>query len=79
MTKFAALEMLTMTTLPELLKTLSPGDELVLTENHKPVATLVATASQGTVHRLRQPGNCQGLLTIVADDQEHLKDFAEYM
>jgi len=27
----------------------------------------------------RQPGNCKGMLTIGADDDEHLKDFAEYM
>jgi antitoxin (DNA-binding transcriptional repressor) of toxin-antitoxin stability system len=79
MTKFAALETLTMTTLPELLKTLSPGDELVLTENHQPIATLVAKASQEPAPKPRQPGNCKGLLTIVADDKEHLKDFAEYM
>jgi antitoxin (DNA-binding transcriptional repressor) of toxin-antitoxin stability system len=78
MTKFAALETLTMT-LPELIKTLSPGDELVLTRNHQPVAKLVAEASLEAAHQPRQPGNCRGLLTIVADDQEHLKDFAEYM
>jgi hypothetical protein len=27
----------------------------------------------------RQPGNCKGMATIVADDDEHLRDFAEYM
>jgi prevent-host-death family protein len=26
-----------------------------------------------------QPGLCKGMITIVADDDEHLKDFAEYM
>jgi hypothetical protein len=27
----------------------------------------------------RKAGNCKGMLTIVADDDEHLKDFAEHM
>ena len=27
----------------------------------------------------RQPGSAVGTLVIVADDQEHLKDFEEYM
>lgn len=78
MTKFAALETLSMT-LSELLSTLSPGDELVLTKNHQPVAKLVAETSLETTHQPRQPGNCKGLMTIIADDEEHLKDFAEYM
>ena len=26
-----------------------------------------------------QPGNCKGMLTIIAEDDEHLKDFADYM
>ena len=25
------------------------------------------------------PGLCRGMLTVVADDDDHLKDFAEYM
>ena len=27
----------------------------------------------------RKPGNCKGMLTILAEDDEHLQDFAEYM
>jgi hypothetical protein len=27
----------------------------------------------------RKAGNCIGMIRIVADDDEHLEDFAEYM
>ena len=30
-------------------------------------------------HPPRKPGACKGLLTIVHDDDDHLKDFSEYM
>ena len=28
---------------------------------------------------LRQPGSAKGLIKILIEDEEHLKDFAEYM
>ena len=60
----------------DLIHKLTPGDELVITENGQPVAKLVATP----LPRLRpEPGLCKGWITIVSDDDEHLKDFAEYM
>ena len=63
--------------LPDLIHNLTPGDEVVITENNQPVAKLVANANRA---RLRpEPGLCKGWITIVADDDEHLKDFAEYM
>ncbi len=62
--------------LPELIHKLTPGDQVVITENSQPVARLVADRS---VRSPRQPGNCKGMLTILAEDDEHLKDFAEYM
>jgi antitoxin (DNA-binding transcriptional repressor) of toxin-antitoxin stability system len=64
-------------TLPELLDRLTPGDEVVLTRNQQPVAKLVSEAP-----RIRQPrkaGNCIGMIRIVAEDEEHLDDFAEYL
>ncbi len=35
----------------------------------------------GPEDRLARPvfGSCQGLLTVVSEDEEHLKDFEEYM
>jgi prevent-host-death family protein len=63
--------------LTDLIHKLRPGEELVITENSQPVAKLV---SERTTARHRpQPGLCKGMITIVADDDEHLKDFAEYM
>ena len=64
-------------TLPELLDSMTPGDEVILTRNQQPVAKLVS--EKPVVRQRPQPGLCKGMLTIVADDDEHLKDFAEYM
>jgi len=63
--------------LPQLIEQLRPGEELVITRDQKPVARL--QAEQRPKRKPRQPGNCKGMLTIVAEDEEHLKDFAEYM
>lgn len=62
--------------LGELLGSLGPGDEIVLTENDEPVAKIVpARAAAGS----RRPGSCKGMLVINAEDDEHLSDFKEYM
>ncbi len=64
--------------LPALIDRLSPGEELLITCNDKPIARLTATdASCPPV--LRQPGSGRGELVIVSDDDDHLADFAEYM
>jgi len=63
--------------LPELIDRLQPGESLVITRRETPIARL--TAERLLKRKPRQPGNCKGMLTIVADDDEHLKDFAEYM
>ncbi len=64
------------TNLPALIDRLQPGAEIVITRNHQPVAALHAPSSV-----LPQPrfGSCQGALTIVAEDDEHLQDFQEYL
>ena len=62
--------------LTELIHRLSPGEEVVITENNQPVAKLVATRVEKP-HPL--PGRCRGMLTIIAEDDEHLEDFKEYM
>jgi len=61
--------------LTEIVGRLAPGEEVELTENGWPVARLVASAP----HPSPGPGLCKDMLTIVADDDDHLKDFAEYM
>jgi antitoxin (DNA-binding transcriptional repressor) of toxin-antitoxin stability system len=62
--------------LPDLIHNLKPGEELMITENNQPVAVLVASP-QAKPRPL--PGRGKGMLTIVADDDEHLEDFKEYM
>jgi antitoxin (DNA-binding transcriptional repressor) of toxin-antitoxin stability system len=64
-------------TLPELLDSLSPGDEVILTRNHRPVAKLVS--EKPPERKPRVPGLGKGMIKIVSDDEEHLNDFAEYM
>jgi antitoxin (DNA-binding transcriptional repressor) of toxin-antitoxin stability system len=64
-------------TLPELLDSLTPGDEVILTRNHQPVAKLVSEAPK--LRQSRKAGNCIGMIRIAADDDEHLEDFEEYM
>jgi antitoxin (DNA-binding transcriptional repressor) of toxin-antitoxin stability system len=54
---------------------LTPGQEIIITSNDQPVAELRHLPVDG------QPrfGSCKGSLVILAEDDEHLKDFAEYM
>jgi prevent-host-death family protein len=63
--------------LPELIHQLTPGEELVITEHCRPVAKLVS--EKQPAGQRPGPGLCKGMITIVADDDEHLRDFAEYM
>lgn len=63
--------------LPDLIHKLTPGEEIVITENDRPVAKLVS--ERPAVRQRPQPGLARGMITVVADDDEHLKDFEEYM
>ncbi len=63
--------------LAELISQLSPGQEIVITKNEQPVATLMGQRT--SVHQPRQPGSAKGQLLILAEDEEHLEDFKEYM
>ena len=65
--------------LPDLIHNLTPGDELVITENNQPVAKLVSELPKPKPGLRPPPGLGKGFITIVSDDEEHLKDFAEYM
>lgn len=62
--------------LPQILEQLAPGEELIITRQAKPVAQLVALAPT-VPHPI--PGRCKGMLTIISDDDDHLKDWKEYM
>ena len=63
--------------LPEILGRLAPGEEIVLTQDEQPVARLIA--ERLSAGQRPGPGLCRGMLTVVADDEEHLKDFQEYL
>ncbi|MGF1516207.1 MAG: antitoxin of toxin-antitoxin stability system [Nodosilinea sp.] len=61
----------------KLLADLSPGEGLQIIAEGRVVGRLVA--EDGLARAPRQPGSAVGTLTIVADDDEHLQDFANYM
>ena len=63
--------------LPELIAHLAVGEELIITRDQRPVARL--SAEPLPAQKPRSPGTAKGMLTIVAEDDEHLKDFEEYM
>jgi prevent-host-death family protein len=63
--------------LAELIAGLRPGEELVITQNERPVARLIAQGRE--TRQPRKPGSAKGKLVILADDDEHLQDFKEYM
>lgn len=63
--------------LAELIAGLQPGEELVITQNERPVARLIAQSREE--RQPRQPGSAKGKLVILADDDEHLQDFKEHM
>lgn len=65
--------------LPDLIHKLLPGEELVITENNQPVAKLVSELPKPPAGLRPPPGLGKGWITILSDDDEHLKDFAEYM
>lgn len=62
--------------LPELVRELKPDAEVVITENNRPVAKLVAAPLEKPCP---VPGRGQGMLNILAEDEEHLEAFKEYM
>jgi antitoxin (DNA-binding transcriptional repressor) of toxin-antitoxin stability system len=62
--------------LSQLIDQLLPGEEVVLTRDYRPVARLVGETPP---RKPRRAGNCVGMAVIVADDDDHLKEFAEYM
>jgi prevent-host-death family protein len=63
--------------LPELIDKLAPGEELIITRNQQPVAKLVGQKRR--LRKPRQPGSAKGKIIILAEDDKHRKDFAEYM
>jgi len=65
--------------LPELIRGLAPGEEVVITDNERAVAKIIGQTAQPPLTTRPGPGLLKGMITIVSDDDEHLKDFEEYM
>lgn len=63
-------------TLKELIAKTARGEKIVITQDQRPVAELVPALVTKPTPVF---GSCRGMLTIVADDEDHLRDFAEYM
>ena len=64
--------------LPELIHRLTAGDEVVITENNRPVARLVQSAPPPS--RRRQLGTMKGTVLYIAPDFDApLEEFREYM
>ncbi|MCY2970016.1 MAG: hypothetical protein NTZ30_05030 [Planctomycetota bacterium] len=63
--------------LKDLIHKLNPGQELIITENEQPIAKLISEPQKS--QQRPGPGLCKGMITIIADDENHLKDFEEYM
>jgi antitoxin (DNA-binding transcriptional repressor) of toxin-antitoxin stability system len=62
--------------LAEIIEKLTPGEEVVILRGNRPVARLSGTSGE---EPRPLPGRGRGMLTILSEDDEHLKDFAGYM
>lgn len=62
--------------LSQLLDQLGPGDEVIITRNALPIAQLVGLPAEKP-HPV--PGRGRGKLVILSEDDDHLKDFEDYM
>ncbi|MCI0723782.1 MAG: type II toxin-antitoxin system prevent-host-death family antitoxin [Acidobacteria bacterium] len=62
--------------LSDIIHRLTPGDEVIITENDLPIARLVPTVSQ----RQRRLGSLRGTVSFIAPDFDApLDDFKGYM
>jgi prevent-host-death family protein len=61
--------------LPDLIHNLSPGDDVVITENNQPVAKLVSQLPKPKTGLRPPPGLGKGFIAIISEDDEHLMDF----
>jgi prevent-host-death family protein len=65
--------------LKELIDKLAPGEEVIITENHQPVAKLIGESSKPKTPR-PGPGLGKGMITYMAPDFDApLEDMKEYM
>lgn len=60
----------------ELIEKASRGESVLITQGNVPVAELRSVTASKPIPVF---GSCKGMLTIIADDDDHLADFAEYL
>jgi antitoxin (DNA-binding transcriptional repressor) of toxin-antitoxin stability system len=60
-----------------LITALKPGDEVLITQQDRPIARL--TVEPNNTPAPRRPGSAIGKLSIVEDDDTPLEDFREYI
>ncbi len=60
----------------ELIAKSARGEKVIITQDHEPVAELVAVKRPGAGVQF---GLAKGVLTVVGDDEAHLEDFKDYM
>ena len=66
--------------LPQLIHSLSPGEEMILTENDQPVAKLVATVRSSATRPVPKLGSQRGSVLYMAPDFDApIADFQGYM
>lgn len=66
--------------LDDLIHRLLPGEEVVITENDRPVAKLVAAMSPPESRKVPRLGTQRGSVLYIAPDfDEPLEEFKEYM
>jgi antitoxin (DNA-binding transcriptional repressor) of toxin-antitoxin stability system len=63
--------------LADVISALAPGEEVEITDHDQPVARLTRVGAER--RQPRQPGSAVGQLHIVTENEEHLRDFQEYM
>ncbi|HEV3022273.1 MAG TPA: hypothetical protein VGX76_07385 [Pirellulales bacterium] len=63
--------------LRELVGELGEGEEIVIVRGGQPIARLIG--KRAPEPKPRAPGNCKGMITLLVEDTDHLKDFEEYM
>lgn len=66
-------------TLPDLVHRLAPGEEIVITENDRPVARLVPPAPSSEQRKAPRLGTLRGTVLSMEHFDDPLEDFKEYM
>jgi antitoxin (DNA-binding transcriptional repressor) of toxin-antitoxin stability system len=64
---------------PEVLAGLGPGESIAVVQDGQEVAVITRSAAADEAPRPRRPGRARGKLVLLQEDDEHLRDFAEYM